>query len=69
MRLKVNRIALVQELRVEHVTGRLLESGVISSKDLKKIESGRTPQVFKLKEKRKIECKSDRHLVPGGLYI
>ncbi|XP_005092160.2 uncharacterized protein LOC101850538 [Aplysia californica] len=44
MRLKVNRIALVQELRVEHITGLLMESGVVGPKDLKKIESGRTPQ-------------------------
>ncbi|CAL1545014.1 unnamed protein product [Lymnaea stagnalis] len=44
MRLKVNRIALVQELRVEHITGLLMEAGVIAAKDLKKIESGRTSQ-------------------------
>lgn len=48
MRLKVNRIALVQELRVEHITGLLKDSGVISSKDLRKIENGRTPQVVSI---------------------
>ena len=45
MRLKVNRIALVQELRVEHVNGKLIESGVFNQKDLKKIDNGKTPQV------------------------
>ncbi|GFN93231.1 amyloid protein-binding protein 2 [Plakobranchus ocellatus] len=44
MRLKVNRIALVQELRVEHITGVLLQSGVITDKDIIKIDSGQTPQ-------------------------
>ena len=45
MRLKVNRIALVQELKVEHITGVLFQSGVITEKDIKKIDTGRTPQV------------------------
>ncbi|GFR66122.1 amyloid protein-binding protein 2 [Elysia marginata] len=44
MRLKVNKIALVQELRVEHVTGFLVQSGVITDKDIKKIDGGHTPQ-------------------------
>ncbi|XP_076463205.1 uncharacterized protein LOC143295408 isoform X2 [Babylonia areolata] len=44
MRLKVNRIALVQELRVEHILGALMKHGIISEPDFRKIESGRTPQ-------------------------
>uniref|UniRef100_A0A2C9LM96 CARD domain-containing protein n=1 Tax=Biomphalaria glabrata TaxID=6526 RepID=A0A2C9LM96_BIOGL len=44
MRIKVNKVAIVQDLRVEHVTSPLLEKGVISEKDLQKIENGRTPQ-------------------------
>jgi hypothetical protein len=44
MRLKVNRIALVQELQVEHVLGALSRAGIITENDLRKIEAGRTPQ-------------------------
>lgn len=44
MRLKVNRIALVQELRVEHIMGALTRNGVITEQDFRKIETGRTPQ-------------------------
>lgn len=44
MRLRVNRIALVQEMRVEHVIGHLVETGVLTTEDEKRIESGTTPQ-------------------------
>lgn len=44
MRLRVNRIALVQELRVEHVIGHLVDTGVLTTEDLRRIESGTTPQ-------------------------
>lgn len=44
MRLKVNRIALVQELKVEHVLGALARAGIITEQDFRKIETGRTPQ-------------------------
>ncbi|KAK7508427.1 hypothetical protein BaRGS_00000666 [Batillaria attramentaria] len=44
MRLKVNRIALVQELHVEHILGHLTKVGIITEPDLRKIEMGRTPQ-------------------------
>lgn len=44
MRLKVNRIALVQELRVEHILGYLIKVDIITQHDLHKIEMGRTPQ-------------------------
>lgn len=43
MRLRINRIALVQELRVEHVLGQLVDSGVVSEEDVKKINAGSTP--------------------------
>ncbi|KAL4236094.1 hypothetical protein ACF0H5_004480 [Mactra antiquata] len=43
MRLRINRIALVQELRVEHVLGQLVEYGVVSEDDVKKINAGSTP--------------------------
>lgn len=43
MRLRINRIALVQELRVEHILGHLVETGVISEEDLKRINAGSTP--------------------------
>ena len=44
MRLKVNRIALVQELKVEHIIGALGRNGIITENDFRKIEAGRTPQ-------------------------
>lgn len=44
MRLKVNRIALVQELRVEHILGFLTKSGVLTESDLHKIHSSKTSQ-------------------------
>lgn len=43
MRLRINRIALVQELRVEHILGHLVGNGVISEDDLKRIGTGSTP--------------------------
>lgn len=42
MRLRINRIALVQELRVEHILGHLVECGVLSEDDLKRIHAGST---------------------------
>uniref|UniRef100_A0A0B7A282 CARD domain-containing protein n=1 Tax=Arion vulgaris TaxID=1028688 RepID=A0A0B7A282_9EUPU len=44
MRLRVNRIALVQDLRVEHVCGRLLKVGVIELQDIATINKGTTAQ-------------------------
>ena len=43
MRLRINRIALVQELRVEHIIQHLLDVGVITEDDIKTIDSGSTP--------------------------
>ncbi|KAL5017202.1 hypothetical protein ScPMuIL_006791 [Solemya velum] len=43
MRLRINRIALVQELRVEHVLQHLIETGVLTKDDRQKIESGTRP--------------------------
>ncbi|XP_067661147.1 uncharacterized protein [Haliotis asinina] len=43
MRLKVNRIAIVQELKVEHVLDQLCDAGILNLKDRKKIEKGTTP--------------------------
>jgi len=43
MRLRINRIALVQELRVEHILGYLVDNGVVSEDDVKKINAGSTP--------------------------
>lgn len=43
MRLRINRIALVQELRVEHIIGHLVDNGVLSEDDVKKINGGSTP--------------------------
>lgn len=40
MRLRINRIALVQELRVEHVLNHLIDTQVLSEDDLKKIHAG-----------------------------
>ncbi|XP_070194684.1 amyloid protein-binding protein 2-like isoform X2 [Littorina saxatilis] len=44
MRLKVNRIALVQELKVEHILGSLIRNGIVTEQDCRRIETGRTPQ-------------------------
>ena len=43
MRLRINRIALVQELRVEHVLRYLTEAGIMTEDDLSRITSGSTP--------------------------
>ncbi|XP_052776013.1 uncharacterized protein LOC128213938 isoform X2 [Mya arenaria] len=43
MRLRINRIALVQELRVEHVMGHLIQMMVLSEDDVRKINAGSTP--------------------------
>ena len=43
MRLRINRIALLQELRVEHVLQHLIEENVLLEDDLKKIQAGSTP--------------------------
>jgi hypothetical protein len=43
MRLRINRIALVQELRVEYILGYLKECGVINEEDQRKIDMGTTP--------------------------
>ena len=43
MRLRINRIALVQELRVEHVLRYLTESGILTEDDLRRITNGSTP--------------------------
>ena len=43
MRLRINRIALIQELRVEHVLRSLIEAGILNEDDLKQITSGSTP--------------------------
>ena len=42
MRLRINRIALIQELRVEHVLCSLIEAGILNEDDLKQITSGST---------------------------
>ncbi|CAG5126432.1 unnamed protein product [Candidula unifasciata] len=44
MRLKINRVALVQELKVEHVSGMLIKNGAIDVEDMNKINSGTSPQ-------------------------
>ena len=43
MRLRINRIALIQELRVEHVLRYLTETGILTEDDLKQIGAGSTP--------------------------
>ncbi|KAK3089774.1 hypothetical protein FSP39_006404 [Pinctada imbricata] len=43
MRLRVNRIALVQELRIEHILQPLMDTGVISESDKRRIDVGTTP--------------------------
>ncbi|XP_013395164.1 amyloid protein-binding protein 2 isoform X1 [Lingula anatina] len=43
-RLRVNRIAIVQDLKVEHVLEHLQEQNVIDMKDVNEIESGTTHQ-------------------------
>jgi hypothetical protein len=47
MRLRINRIALVQELRVEYILGYLKECGVINEEDQRKIDMGTTPLLKK----------------------
>lgn len=43
MRLRINRIALVQELHVEHIIGQLVDADVVNEDDIKKINAGSTP--------------------------
>lgn len=43
-RLKVNRIAIIQSLKVEHVLNYLVESGVFSEQERKHIQSSGTTQ-------------------------
>lgn len=43
MRLRINRIALVQELRVEYILSYLKECGIINEEDQRKIDMGTTP--------------------------
>lgn len=43
MRLRINRIALIQELRVEHILRYLTESGILTEDDHRRIISGSTP--------------------------
>jgi hypothetical protein len=43
MRLRINRIALVQELRSEHIINHLLQTGLISEFDRERIDKGTTP--------------------------
>lgn len=43
MRLRINRIALVQELRSEHIINYLLQTGLISEFDRERIDKGTTP--------------------------
>ena len=43
MRLRINRIALVQELRSEHIINYLLQTGLISEFDRERIDRGTTP--------------------------
>lgn len=43
-RLRVNRIAIVQTLKVEHVYPRLVQRRVLNENDKKLITSGRTAQ-------------------------
>ena len=43
-RLKVNRIAIIQSLRVEHVLNYLVESGVFTEDEKKEIQSSGTTQ-------------------------
>ena len=43
MRMRINRIALVQELRVEHIINHLIDLSVVTEDDLKKINAGSTP--------------------------
>ncbi len=44
LRLKVNRIAIVQSLRVEHVLNYLVQSGVFTDEERAEIESAGTTQ-------------------------
>ncbi|XP_041359088.1 amyloid protein-binding protein 2-like [Gigantopelta aegis] len=43
MRLKVNRIALIQEIKVEHILPTLLAAGVVNKEDEEKIQTGASP--------------------------
>lgn len=43
MRLRINRIAIVQELRVEYILNYLKDCGVINEDDQRKIDMGTTP--------------------------
>lgn len=43
MRLRINRIALVQELRADHIINHLLQTGLISEYDRERIDRGTTP--------------------------
>lgn len=43
-RLKVNRIAIIQSLRVEHILNYLVESGVFTEDEKKEIQSSGTTQ-------------------------
>lgn len=43
MRLRINRIALVQELRAEHIINHLLQTGLISEYDRERVDRGTTP--------------------------
>ncbi|OWF36041.1 amyloid protein-binding protein 2-like [Mizuhopecten yessoensis] len=42
MRLRINRIALVQELKIDHIIGTLIEHNLINNNDQKKIGHGTT---------------------------
>ncbi|XP_069127253.1 LOW QUALITY PROTEIN: amyloid protein-binding protein 2-like [Argopecten irradians] len=42
MRLRINRIALVQELKIDHIIGALIEHNVINNSDQRKISHGTT---------------------------
>ena len=43
MRLRINRIALVQELRIEHILRHLMDCGVVTENDRRRIDTGTTP--------------------------
>lgn len=43
MRLRINRIALVQELRADHIINHLLQTGLISEYDRERVDRGTTP--------------------------
>ena len=60
MRLRINRIALIQELRVEHVLRYLTETGILTEDDLKQIGAGSTPA-----DKARVLV----DILPGTMYI